>query len=392
MGEPITKTTDDGTKNDNNNSVPKQYRRRINDLASSFYLPTNDIPGVNICGITLKGDVNYQEWSTAMRNAFTAKRKLPFLDGTIEIPDDEHGSDDWPCVNSMLVGWLMTSIDSSLRTTIAYMDSAQDLWEDVKLRFEVADGVRFHKLKEAIQSCRQGDQTVTEYFGRLRMLWDDFDGYRTIPKCKCGGCKCDLEKQFMAAVEKEKVHEFLMGLNGATFGGLRSNILSESKLTSLSRVYHMMIQEERHKNVTRMHDAKTEVAAFAVRFDDRRKPNKEKMFCSFSKKDGHERNNCFKLTGEYPEWWFANKEGKGRGKPPGHVTGRDKNGGVKEARVHGVLHEEVSAEENKNDKPDFTSLAEQWASFFSFMNNSKKIGDSVEKLSGPHFVDADWNG
>ncbi|CAH9082913.1 unnamed protein product, partial [Cuscuta europaea] len=116
----------------------------------------------------------------------------------------------------MLVGWLMTAMDPSVRGTIAYVDSVYEMWEDLKTRFEVPDAMRFHELKEALQACKQG--------------------YRNIPHCKCWRCSCELEKQFREAVEKEKVHDFLLGLNSATYGTLRSNILSMSKLSKLSKV------------------------------------------------------------------------------------------------------------------------------------------------------------
>lgn len=72
---------------------------------SPYYLHPSDHPGMNICPVTLKGD-NYQEWKISMRNAFRAKRKLGFLDGTVTAPA-ENASDieDWWSVNSMLVAW-----------------------------------------------------------------------------------------------------------------------------------------------------------------------------------------------------------------------------------------------------------------------------------------------
>ncbi|CAH9112676.1 unnamed protein product [Cuscuta epithymum] len=109
-----------------------------------------------------------------------------------------------------------------------------------------------------------------------------------------------------------------MGLDGETYGGLRSNILSMDDLPSLSRVYNVLLQEERHQKVTRNQDAR-EVDAFAMRprgqwnrdarevtaaatrsgghlgFQDRK--DKAKLICPYCKKEGHERERCFKLKG-----------------------------------------------------------------------------------------------
>ncbi|KAL0440282.1 UNVERIFIED_CONTAM: hypothetical protein Slati_2511200 [Sesamum latifolium] len=81
---------------------------------SPFYLHPSDHPGMSICPMILKGD-NYQEWQKSMHNAFRAKRKLGFLDGTISKPDDDDKEiDDWWSVISMLVAWIFQSIDPSL--------------------------------------------------------------------------------------------------------------------------------------------------------------------------------------------------------------------------------------------------------------------------------------
>lgn len=48
-------------------------RRKISDPTSPYYLTTSDTPGLNICGVTLKGESHYREWATALKNAFRAK-------------------------------------------------------------------------------------------------------------------------------------------------------------------------------------------------------------------------------------------------------------------------------------------------------------------------------
>ncbi|CAH9094830.1 unnamed protein product [Cuscuta europaea] len=116
--------------NSQSSNVPKNERRKVNDPGSPYFLHSFDIPGLNICGITLRGKENYREWSIVMRNAFRAKWKLGFLDGSITISEDKSGIEDWYTVNSMAVGWLMTSIEPTLRHTIAYMDSVHELWKE----------------------------------------------------------------------------------------------------------------------------------------------------------------------------------------------------------------------------------------------------------------------
>ncbi|CAH9098658.1 unnamed protein product [Cuscuta europaea] len=371
------------------------FRRKINDPSSPYYLHNSDFPGLNICGVALRGESNYREWATAMKNAFRAKRKLGFLDGSISQPTPHaHDLEDWFTVHSMLVGWLMSSIDPPLRSNVAFMDNARDLWDDLKIRFDVADAMRMHELKEAIRTCRQAGQSVTIYFGRLKTLWDDYAAYRILPQCKCGKCSCNLDKEFLESVELEKSHEFLMGLDGEIYGVLRSNILSMTTLPALNKIYQMVVQEERHRNVTRTQDTRMDAVAFAMRPSSSisviKDGDKEKVFCHFCKKNGHDIKHCFKISGNYPDWWYGNKGGCGRGNTPGQGRGR---GGPPSLGVHAVKVEDIPGVSTPNiNRASMPMLSDtQWNNFLSMLNDSKR-SCKTEKLTGPQFEDADWSG
>lgn len=75
--------------------------------------------GSTISAVQLTGD-NYAEWEVEMMNALRAKRKLGFVDGSIknhaaDWPDFE----SWTSVNSMVIGWLRTSIAPRVRSTVS---------------------------------------------------------------------------------------------------------------------------------------------------------------------------------------------------------------------------------------------------------------------------------
>ncbi|CAM8940519.1 unnamed protein product [Rhodiola kirilowii] len=60
-----------------------------------------------------------------MKNSLCAKQKLGFIDMSLNPPDASETTpptiDDWSIVNSMLVSWVIQSIDSSLRSSIKYL-------------------------------------------------------------------------------------------------------------------------------------------------------------------------------------------------------------------------------------------------------------------------------
>ncbi|KAK4417314.1 hypothetical protein Salat_2557000 [Sesamum alatum] len=192
-------------------------------IASPYTLHPSDNPGMIISPVQLRGE-NYDEWARSMRNALRAKKKLGFIDGTVTRPSDDSSEiEDWWMVNSMLVAWVFNTIEPSLRSTITYMENVKDLWEDLRQRFSIGNRPRVQQLKADIANCKQAGQAVVSYYGRLKMMWDELVSYEPIPVCQCSGCKCNITAELMKKQENERIHQFLMGLDDAVFGTVRSN-------------------------------------------------------------------------------------------------------------------------------------------------------------------------
>ncbi|CAH9084072.1 unnamed protein product [Cuscuta europaea] len=58
--------------NGSDNSHNEPVRRRINDPSSPYYMTGSNFPGLNICGMMLRGENNYHEWAVATKNGFRA--------------------------------------------------------------------------------------------------------------------------------------------------------------------------------------------------------------------------------------------------------------------------------------------------------------------------------
>ncbi|VFQ80763.1 unnamed protein product [Cuscuta campestris] len=48
--------------------------------------------------------------------------------------------------------------------------------------------------------------------------------------------------------EREHFHQFLMGLNGALYGTLRSNLLAQETIPPVARIYNILVQDETSRN------------------------------------------------------------------------------------------------------------------------------------------------
>ncbi|KAA8515426.1 hypothetical protein F0562_018963 [Nyssa sinensis] len=162
------------------------------------------------------------------------------------------------------------------------------------------------------------------YYTRLKAMWDKLWSYCKVPNCVCGAAA-----EFVKEKEEERVHQFLMGLNDEFFGTIRSQILAMDPLPSIGRAYAMVIQEEKHKSVTRGREDKSDTVAFAVyaRGRDRNQQQREenKSTCTHCGKYGHDVSDCFQING-YPPNWGSRGTGRGKGKRRGSGRGNGRGG------------------------------------------------------------------
>jgi len=98
-----------------------------------------------ITPIQLRGP-NYDEWARAIQTSLQAKRKYGFVEGKITKPTTPEKLEDWNAVHSMLIAWLLNTIEPSLRSTLSYYDDANSLWTHLKQRFCVVNGTRICQL------------------------------------------------------------------------------------------------------------------------------------------------------------------------------------------------------------------------------------------------------
>lgn len=132
-----------------------------------------DNPGLSITQVQLIGN-NYDEWGRSFRTALRARKKFDLIDGTIKRPDEKSlDLEDWWTINSLLVSWIRNTIKPTLRSTISHMEIVEDLWNDIRERFMMANGPRILQLKADLVECKQR-------------------GFEQIPVCKYGKCTCGL--------------------------------------------------------------------------------------------------------------------------------------------------------------------------------------------------------
>ncbi|PWA90295.1 gag-polypeptide of LTR copia-type [Artemisia annua] len=183
----------------------------------------------------------------------------------------------WMRVDAMIKGWLTTAMEKNIRNSVKYAGTASEIWSDLNERFGKESAPRAYELKQKIASTRQGGATVSTYFTQLRSIWDEFQSINSFPRCSCDKCECGIGKRINEHQEKERLYEFLMGLD-AEFTVIRTQILATKPTPSLGTAYHMVAEDERQRAVSNENALPLESAAFKA-FQKRNItliPNKER--------------------------------------------------------------------------------------------------------------------
>lgn len=89
-----------------------------------------------------------------------------------------------------------------------------------------------HKLKAALVKCKQSGHSLMMYYGLLKKMWDELVFYKPLALVVVVNWRYNLKK----IRYKDISYQFLMGLDDARFGHIRSTIVNMEPLSRLSQV------------------------------------------------------------------------------------------------------------------------------------------------------------
>ena len=239
--------------------------------------------------------------------ALTAKNKLVFINGTLSRP----ASTDllysvWLRCDSMVSSWLLNAVSKDITYSLLYLELASAIWSDLCERFQQGNGPHIFQIKQNLLALTQGTSDVSTYYTRLKILWDELKEFRPVATCSCGAMKVWLEFQ-----EQESVMQFLMGLNDS-YSSIRGQILLLEPLPSLSKVFSLVVQEERQRTLgvrqsvpvdnLALNSTNSSVCAVSSKA--------KRPICSHCNISGHTADKCYKLHG-YPPGYKSKINGAG---------------------------------------------------------------------------------
>ncbi|XP_015165096.1 uncharacterized protein [Solanum tuberosum] len=279
------------------------------DYSHPLFLSPADISGVNLISFQLTGIENYALWSRSIKLALLGRNKIGLVDGSCKQEDvSAELRGQWERVNAIVLSWLLNSVSKSLLGGVAFASSAQAVWNDLKERFDQLDGSRTFSLHKDIATLQQGTDSVSVYFTKLKTLWDEFETLVPPP-----GCNCEKSRGFVDHLNRQKLYQFLMGLN-ESFGQARSQILLMNPIPTVNHAYAMVVNDECQKmassrssiGLSSMGSTGMDPLAMYSRTgggSSSQGVNKFKrnfqVVCDFCRCKGHTKDQCYKLIG-YP--------------------------------------------------------------------------------------------
>ncbi|XP_028802468.1 uncharacterized protein LOC114757562 [Neltuma alba] len=267
----------------------------VTDQNSPYYIHPSENPALVLVAPPLDG-ANYHGWARSMKMALLSKNKLKFIDGSISLPSVKDPLyPAWERCNNLVQGWIIKSLSPTIARSILWFDQASEIWNDLKSCYSQSDLFRVADLQEEVYTLKQGNMTVSEYYTRLKILWDELFNIRPLKVCDYGSTESALKHH-----EEDQVIWFLKGLN-EQFSSVKSQIMLIDPLPSLNRVFSLVLQQERELQI--VPDSKILMAKAPRPTSSASKQVTNKQ-CTYCGKPRHTKDTCYHKHGFPPGFKF----------------------------------------------------------------------------------------
>ncbi|XP_058761729.1 uncharacterized protein LOC131635138 [Vicia villosa] len=360
-----------------NNGNPSNTRAYQTDILSPYFMHPNENPG-NVLATPLLSGTNYHSWSRAVQVALRSKHKLHFINGALpRPPDEDRDSIAWDRCNTMIMSWLSNSVEPEISQSILWMETAAEIWSELKERFYQGDVFRISDIQEEIYTLKQGDCTISAYYTKMKKLWQELDNFRPIPHTGCHDACLVLDKMRNYR-DNDQVIRFLKGLS-EQYAAVRSQIMLMEPLPSIGKVYSLLVQQER-QTLLQFDESKILAASQnqyagrnvssqrgrGGRFSTGRGRGRTNRVCTYCGMTNHTIDQCFKKHGYPPHM----QQG-------GTVNNCQQNG--EEDDTKSVAYEEDNGE---SDKGYMSFTPDQHKALLALLQQSNHVqSHSVNQLT-----------
>ena len=273
-------------------------------MAGDLPKATSESHSVQITTIKLNGD-NFLRWSQSVRMYIRGRGKMGYLTGDKKAPKaDDPLYAIWDAENSMIMSWLVNSMEEEIGANYMCYPTAYELWENVNQMYsDLGNQSQIFELTLKLGELRQGEDTVTKYFNSLKRLWQDldlFDAYEWK--------NVEDGQHHKKTVEDSRIFKFLAGLN-VEFDEVRGRLIGRKPLPSLGEVFSEVRREESRRKVMLGKKGPAVIVESSALAStglnmrrgaaNQRKPEeKPSVWCDYCNKPRHTRETCWKIHGK----------------------------------------------------------------------------------------------
>lgn len=232
------------------------------DPSTIYYIHPSDNSTHKFISEVFDGE-NYSSWKRSMVIGLSTKNKLSFFYGTLPVPsfgDDTYKA--WVRCNDLVIGWILGVLGSVTKKSVFFYKTAREMWKDLEERYGQVSSTELYGIQEEISSAHQGTEEIAKFFAKIKVLWDQLDDVNPIPVCTCNGCVCNVTGKFLKIQQDYRLLQFLMRLKDE-YKRVRSNILMMQPLPTLPLAYGMLLQEQKHKQISEHATTGTSSETFA---------------------------------------------------------------------------------------------------------------------------------
>jgi len=215
------------------------------DHSHELFLHPSDHPSCGLALEPLTGS-NYSQWKRSYDLSLVSKNKLGFVNGSCAKPATGPLVSQWELCNAMVISWLLHSIRQDIATSVLFCSTAKQIWEELELRYGQSQGTKIFQVQREMNNLSQGSLSVSEYFTKCKILWDEYAALVTIPACP--HAECPIGSTTYKLLENQQLIQFLMGLNDV-YVVVRGNILMTHLMPQIGQALSMVLQEGRQREL-----------------------------------------------------------------------------------------------------------------------------------------------
>lgn len=145
-----------------------------------------------------------------------------------------------------------------------YYVTAKEMQQDLEECYGQTSAAQIYSLHtELFEVAQEAYMSISEYFTKIKSVWDKLDVLDPVLIYSCQGCTFSLTKKVLKSQQNQRLIRFLMKL-AEPFNQVRSIILMMEDLFNPSLAYRLLLQEEKHHNMGKLTGMHTDPVALTV--------------------------------------------------------------------------------------------------------------------------------